>query len=166
MMFPFSLLVLSIVCIAINYFRDSRPRTFRLFTEVSLRFLVLINTGFGGILAFMGHAFNPDGIARNIGWETGSPFQFEVAAANLAFGIVGIASFWIGGTFRIAAVTANAVFLLGCGYGHLRDILLHGNTSPLNAGAVLWISDIFFPLVLLLLALLDFKRLNRASFIR
>lgn len=165
-MFPLAFLALSVVCITIAYFRYPRPRTFHLFTEVSLRFLVFINTGLGGILAFMGHAFNPDEIARKIGWATGSPFQFEVAVANLSFGIVGIFSFWIGGTFRIAAATANAVFLLGCGYGHLRDMLMHGNTSPLNVGAVLWISDIIFPLVLLLLALLDFQRLKKESPIR
>lgn len=165
-MFPFAFPALSVVCILVTYFRDSRPRTFRLFTEVSLRFLVLINTGFGGILAFMGHAFNPDEIARKIGWATGSPFQFEVAVADLAFGIVGILSFWIGGTFRIATATANAVFLLGCGYGHIRDMLVHVNVSPLNAGAVLWISDIIFPLILLLFALLDFQRFNQKSPIR
>lgn len=159
-MFPLAFLALSVVCIAIAYFRDSRPRTFGLFTEISLRFLVLINTGLGGILAFMGHAFNPDEIARKIGWAAGSPFQFEVAVANLSFGIVGIVSFWIGGTFRIAVATANVVFLLGCGYGHLRDMVLHGNTSPFNAGAVLWISDIIFPLVLLLFAFLEFQRLK------
>lgn len=154
------LLSLSIISISVCLLRAPAPRTFSLFSDISLRYLVAVNTGLGGILAFMGHAFNPDEIAEKIGWAAGSPFQTEVAVANLSFGITGLLSFWVGGTFRVAAATANGIFLLGCGFIHVRDMLSHGNTSPLNTGAVLWISDFILPLVLLIFAVLELKRLE------
>jgi len=150
----------SFICISVCLLRTPAPRTSTVFSEISLRYLVAINTGIGGILAFMGHAFNPDEIAAKIGWAAGSPFQTEVAVANLSFGITGIISFWIGGTFRVAAATPIGVFALGCGFIHARDMLTHGNLSPFNTGAVLWVSDGIIPLVLLTFAALELKRLQ------
>ena len=54
--------------------------------------LLPISVGFGGLMAFLGHALRADEIARSIGWPTGNPFQFEVAVANLAFGVLGLLS--------------------------------------------------------------------------
>lgn len=159
-MFSLIFLTLAVICITVDYSRSSEPHNFSLLAKISLRYLVLIVTGLGGIFAFMGHAFNPDGIAGKIGWATGSPFQFEVAVANLAFGVVGILSFWVSGTFRVAAATVNAIFLLGCGYGHLKDLLIHANSSPLNTGPTIWLNDLLLPLILLLLAFLEFRRVQ------
>ena len=98
-------------------------------------------------MGFMGHAFRAQEIAQKIGWQSG-PFQFEVAAANLAFGVLGIMCIWQRRGFRTATGIGYAIFLLGCGYGHFRDMTLHGNFSPYNVGAVLWVNDLGIPVVL------------------
>jgi hypothetical protein len=104
--------------------------------------------GFGSLYAFMGHAFAADEVARSIGWPTGNPFQFEVALHDLAVGVLGALCFWLRGDFWSATVIAYAVFGVGAAYGHIRDIRLHHNYAPGNAGPVLYISDIILSLLL------------------
>jgi len=62
-----------------------------MFVEILLLSVLTVQVGLGSILAFDGHVFMPDTIARYIGWPTGNPFQ-EVAFANLAFGVHGLLS--------------------------------------------------------------------------
>src|SRR3990167_7058815 len=59
---------------------------------VFYRWVALLPLGATSIYAFAMHAFFPDYTASLIGWEN-SPFQFEVAVANLGFGMVAILSF-------------------------------------------------------------------------
>ena len=40
--------------------------------------------------SFFGHLFFSDVVADSVGWPRGSPFQHEMAFANLAVGILGI----------------------------------------------------------------------------
>ena len=120
--------------------------------EVLLLYLLVIFAGVGGVMGFLGHTFKAQEIALKIGWQP-SPFQFEVAVANLAFGVLGIMSIWQRRGFRTATGIGFAIFLLGCAYGHFRDMTLHGNFSPYNVGAVLWINDLAVPMVILLLLL-------------
>jgi len=115
-----------------------------------LWFLVIV-VGFGSLYAFMGHAFAADDVARSIGWPTGSPFQFEVALHDLAIGVLGLLCFWLRGDFWSATVIAFAVFGLGAAYGHIRDMRLRRNYAPGNAGPVLYINDVFLPLLLVVL---------------
>ena len=115
-----------------------------------LRFLVII-VGIGSLWAFPGYAFVADDVARSIGWPTGGPFQFEVALHNLAVGVLGVLCFWVHGGFWSATVIAFAVFGIGAAYGHIREMRLSHNYAPGNAGAILYISDILLPLLLILL---------------
>jgi hypothetical protein len=92
-----------------------------------------------------------DEIARKIGWQPGSPFQFEVAVADLAWGVCGVLCIWLRRGFWVATGIGNSVFLLGCAFGHIRQIVQEGNTAIYNAGPVLWIGDIGVPLTLLIL---------------
>jgi hypothetical protein len=119
--------------------------------------MMLFNVGIGGLFAFAGHAFMADQIAVKIGWPTGSPFQFEVAVANLAFGILGLLSLRFRGDFRLATATGYAVFLLGAAAGHIREMIQKGNFSDYNAGAFLFVADVFIPLTLLVLVIVQRK---------
>ncbi|MFA4877415.1 MAG: DUF6790 family protein [Methanoregula sp.] len=83
----------------------------------------------------------------------GSPFQYEVGIANLALGVVGILCYHFRDNFWLATILANAVFLLGDGVGHVRDILLNANYAPMNAGVPLY-RDFLFPLAQILLRLM------------
>jgi hypothetical protein len=129
-----------------------RPVPASRWVEVLLLYLLVFFAGLGGVMGFLGHTFEAREIALKIGWQP-SPFQFEVAMANLAFGILGILCLWQGQGFRTATGIGYAVFLLGCAYGHFRDMTLHGNFSPYNVGAVLWVNDLAVPVVILLLLL-------------
>jgi len=65
------------------------------------------NVGIAGILGFYSHTFNAAATAEFIAWAPGSPFQFEVATANLAFGVLGVLCLWFGGAFWAATASAS-----------------------------------------------------------
>ncbi len=115
---------------------------------------IFSNIGLQGLFAFMGHFFKADEVARGIGWPTGSPFQREIAFANLAMGTLGIMSIWFRGNFWIAAIAARSVFSWGAAYGHIIDLKKRGNASILNAGPVLY-DDIILPFILIGLYIAD-----------
>jgi hypothetical protein len=142
--------VLSFVVAGVHIYLDKQPRTGRRVAEILLLWLLVINTGFGGIFAFMGHTFAADDVARSIGWPTGNPFQTEVAVANLAIGTLGILSYWIRGNFWIAAVIATSIWLLGAAAIHVVEIVNEGNYNPGNAGLIFYM-DIIGPLILIVL---------------
>jgi hypothetical protein len=129
-----------------------RPVSWLRVVEVLLLYLLVIFAGVGGLMGFLGHTFKAQEIALKIGWQP-SPFQFEVAVANLAFGVLGIMSIWQRRGFRTATGIGFSTFLLGCAFGHLRDMSLHGNLAPYNVGPVLWVNDLAVPVVILLLLL-------------
>ncbi|MCQ8904725.1 MAG: hypothetical protein NQU45_03285 [Methanothermobacter sp.] len=54
-----------------------------------------------------------DIIATYIEWPTGSPFQLEVAFANLSFGVLGLLSWKFRGEFWMATIIGFSVFYLG-----------------------------------------------------
>ena len=101
-----------------------------------LLYLLLFSPGLGGLIGFAGHVFDPDAIARMIGWPAGSPFQFEVGVADGAWGLLGILCIWLRGRFWLATGLGWSAFLLGAGYGHLRDAWRHGNFAPYNVGMI------------------------------
>ncbi|MBE2899220.1 hypothetical protein DNK57_00005 [Methanothermobacter thermautotrophicus] len=72
-----------------------------------------MQVGLGSLWAFLGHAFMLDIIATYIGWPTGSPFQLEVAFANLSFGVLGLLSWKFRGEFWMATIIGFSVFYLG-----------------------------------------------------
>ena len=109
---------------------------------------ILSNIGLQGLFAFIGHFFKADEVARGIGWPTGSPFQREIAFANLAMGTLGIMSIWFRGNFWFAAIVARSVFSWGAAYGHIIDLKKRENISILNAGPVLY-DDILLPFILI-----------------
>lgn len=115
--------------------------------------MILVNMGLAGLFAFAGHAFMADDVARRIGWQPGSPFQLEVAAANLAFGVLGVLAFRFRGDFRLAAAIGYAVFLIGAACVHTREIVLKGNVAEYNSGVFLVVGDVIVPLAMLALVM-------------
>ncbi len=142
--------VLSFIVAGLHIYRDKQPRTGKRIAEIVLLWLLVINTGFGGIWAFMGHTFAADEVAASIGWPAGNPFQTEVAVANLAIGILGILCYWFRDNFWTAAVIATSVWLLGAAAIHVREIVAAGNYNPGNAGLIFYM-DIIGPLILIVL---------------
>jgi len=80
------------------------------------------------------HIFNGDNIAEYIGWGKGSPFQYEVGVAGIAFGALGFLSAWMPPVFWIAPVVAITIFGWGAGIGHIMEIHKKKNKNPGNIG--------------------------------
>ena len=147
-------LAVTLLGFALHLCLSNQPRTKTRIVELLLLYFLTLNIGLGGILAWYGHTFMADEIARKIGWQPGSPFQFEVAVADLSWGICRILCIWIRKAFWTATGIGSAVFFLGCAIGHIRQILQEGNMAVYNAGPVLWIGDIGIPLAILTLLLI------------
>jgi len=140
----------SIIAAILYLLIDKQPRTRHRMIEVSLLSFLVISVGIASFVGFVGHAFLADRIAVEIGWATASLFQQEVAFANLAIGILGVTCIWLRGNYWIATVVAATVFLWGAAYGHIMDIIVHGNYAPGNAGGALY-DDILVPLITIVL---------------
>ena len=85
-----------------------------------------------GIANFLAHFSISDIVAESIGWEAGSPFQLEVAFANLAIGALGLVATSRRDGFREATVVAVTAFGVGASIVHFMDIVATGNLAPGN----------------------------------
>ena len=119
--------------------------------EVFLSYILLFNVGMMGLTAAYMHVFWGPETARQIGWQPGSPFQFEIGMANLSYGILGVIAFWMRGRFWDAVLLGWSILLLGCFVGHIMDYYAHDNTAPWNIGAFIWFNDLFLPFLVLFL---------------
>lgn len=117
--------------------------------DTLLSYVIFFCVGVMGVLGGYAHLFMGPEIAQLIGWQPGSPFQFEVGIANLSYGILGLMSFWVRGNFWGAVVTGWSIFLLGCFVGHIMDYIFHNNTAPYNIGLYIWLEDLVLPIILL-----------------
>jgi len=143
-------IALTLIVALLILFVGKKPKTKNRVIESFLLALLVVMVGLSSIWAFMGHTFMAAQIAASIGWPAGNPFQFEVAMANLSYGILGLLCLKFRDNFWTATVIAVSVFYWGAAYGHLMDIIQHANYAPGNAGAVLYF-DIILPIVLIVL---------------
>ena len=104
-------LALTVLCIAISIIKNRKELSRLKVVETILFYILFINVGLSGLLAFYGHAFMADKVAATIGWAPGSPFQFEVAVANLAFGVLGVLCIRFRDGFWLATGIGYAIFL-------------------------------------------------------
>ncbi len=141
-------IIITILTACLHLVFTKKPRTKKRTIEIFLLYLLVVQVGAASIWSFIGHTFMADYIAEYIGWLPGSPFQFEVAVANLSYGVLGILCAKYRGNFWAATIIAFSIFYLGAAYGHIVDIIQNANFAPGNAGAPLYL-DIALPAVLL-----------------
>lgn len=125
-----------------------------LFWPTYLRCLVLFMYGVQGLWAAIGHLLYPATTAAKIGWKP-CEFQTEIGFANLAYGIVGIASFFYH-ELVVAVALMGVIFYTGCAYTHIKDIRINKNSASLNSGPMLYstiitVVSIFVAFVFILL---------------
>lgn len=99
------------------------------------------------------HVFFGDKIAGYIGWEKGSPFQYEVGISGMAIGTLGILCQWFTGEFWLATIIVSSIFLWGCSIGHIVDMIKKKNFNPGSAGYVFW-WDTITPIAMIVLYLI------------
>lgn len=118
-------------------------------TESFLAYILFFNMGIMGFLAAYGHVFMGKEIAQSIGWEPGSPFQFEVGMANLAFGVLGVLAYFYRGAFWDASIIGWSVLFIGCFIGHVISYYADNNVAPYNMGPFIWLYDLLLPVLVL-----------------
>ena len=101
-----------------------------------LDWMLLLPVGISFLWAGLFHVFAPQIAAASIGWED-SPFQFEIGVADIAIGLVGIASFWRGLGFKRAVIAYVVLFDVGVAIGHVRQAVVHGDYAANNFGLLL-----------------------------
>ncbi|MTK62970.1 MAG: hypothetical protein F8N15_00085 [Methanobacterium sp.] len=156
MEFVVILIILTILVALAGLIRNkikNEPLTRLIIIKTFLLSFLVISVGIGSIWAFIGHAFMPVQVAESIGWATGSPFQTEVAFANLAIGILGVLCYFFRDNFWVATVIVSSVFLLGAAYVHVINIINYSNHSAGNAG-IIFFMDIIGPVILVVLLIL------------
>lgn len=145
------LTTLGLIIGGIHIAATKRPRTRLQIAEILLLYLFIFPIGLGGLIGFLGHTFRAVSTAASIGWPAHNPFQYEVAVANLAFGILGICCARVRGGFRVATAIGWSIFILGAGCVHVHQIRIGQPFAPGNAGAVLYYNFIVPVLVLALM---------------
>jgi hypothetical protein len=118
--------------------------------EASLLWIAFWVLGVAGVYGFVCHlAFGPF-IAEQIGWPN-SPFQNEVAYANLTIGILGLSSFFYRRrNYLLAAMVGYCSWFFADGVGHVVSLLISNDVAPSNAGSVLY-TDLLTPFLVVLL---------------
>ncbi|MGB7292062.1 MAG: DUF6790 family protein [Thermodesulfobacteriota bacterium] len=144
--FSIILLVLAVVVALVTYPSGGGTPGVTI-SENLYRWISLLGAGVVGVYVFFAHAFFSSITAEQIGWQT-SPFQHEVAVANLGFGILCILAFSASYGFRLASVIGISVWLWGDAIVHIRQMIIAKNFSPGNAGPWFW-SDVLVPLILI-----------------
>ncbi len=142
--FGLVMFALAIIASFLQWALDHKTNTY----EIFFRWIAFLALGLTGIYAFIIHAFFPELGASTIGWAN-SPFQFEVAVANLGFGILAIFSFRATYGFRLATVLGNTCWLWGDAIGHIYQMITQHNFTLGNAGSWFWL-DIIIPLALII----------------
>jgi len=137
-----------------------KQRSAKKIVGVVLLYLIVIAVGLGSLIAGFMHVFNGPATAKMIGWAAGSPFQYEVGIADMAFGLICVLCIFFRGSFWLAAIIANSVFLFGCMIGHVRSLAESGNLAAYNIGPNIIIADFILPLVLIGLYLIYQKMEN------
>lgn len=145
---------ISLIAALIHIVADKGKKDIGRICEILLSYFLPLTIGLGGLMAFYGHAFMADKIALSIGWPAGSPFQFEVAVANLAFGVLGILCIWFRKGFWLATGIGTSVFYFGAAFIHIREIFVKGNMAVNNTGFILWFNDLALPIFILALLLI------------
>jgi hypothetical protein len=144
------LIVIALIGATIKVLKKRGEKKASYILRIYLLWLIAWGIGAVSILGFVAHAFAADHTAMYIGWLPGSPFQFEIAVANLAMGVLGLMCIWLEDQFWLATIVSMTVFSWGAAYGHIRDIMINHNYAPGNAGAPLYM-DLIAPAVFIIL---------------
>jgi len=136
--FPLLAAILSAIHIAVRKYRGVRV------LENFLMWQLAVGWGLSLLYGGFGHLVFPDRVAASIGWPAGNPFQQEVGMWDAAMGIVGILCLKFRGEFWTAMVAGAGIFSVCAGLGHIRNLVVNGNTAVNNAGAVMYV-DLLYP---------------------
>ncbi len=117
-----------------------------------LQWMLTLGLGLPSLWAALSHAVFSERVAASIGWAP-SPFQKEIAGANLGIGLGAVAASALGAPAAWAMTVMAAGFLWSAAAVHVADMVRRKNFAINNAGPIFW-WDILTPLTLFILLLL------------
>jgi uncharacterized protein DUF6790 len=117
-----------------------------------LQWMLSLGLGLPSLWAALSHAAFSERVAQSIGWAP-SPFQKEIAGANLGIGLGAVAASVLGPEAAWAMTIMAAGFLWSAAAVHVADMVRRKNFAINNAGPIFW-WDILTPLTLFIALLL------------
>lgn len=120
--------------------------------EPVLQWMLSLGLGVPSLWAAFSHAVFSERVADSIGWAP-SPFQKEIAGANLGIGLGAIAASFLGPEAAWAMTFMAAGFLWSAASVHIADMIRRKNFAINNAGPIFW-WDILTPLTLFIALLI------------
>ncbi len=115
--------------------------------DVLLRWLLLLPVGITGMYVCFMNLFFPKLTAAVMSWPP-SPFQLEVALANLCVGMLGILAFRASHGFRVATVIVTCFWMWGHSIAEIYQIITTSNIYLGNAVSWFWV-DTILPFILI-----------------
>ena len=156
------LFVVAIVTSIVKLRRAARRRVVTTAAYVFWGEVLFYGVGLVMLWAFVFHAFFQQIAASSIGWKP-SPFEWELAWAELGLALTAMIALYRGYEMRLAATIVAVTFATGATIQHVHQIRCCHNFAPGNAGLVLWFNDIFVSLVVLVLAFASRDAYERQS---
>ncbi len=117
-----------------------------------LQWMLSLGLGLPSLWAALSHAAFSERVAASIGWAP-SPFQKEIAGANLGIGLGAVAASTLGAPAAWAMTIMAAGFLWSAAAVHVSDMVRRKNFAINNAGPIFW-WDMLTPLTLFILLVL------------
>ncbi|MFE9575428.1 DUF6790 family protein [Nocardia sp. NPDC006044] len=118
--------------------------------ETWQRWWAVVALGFGSLWMTITFVAVPDVMATAIGFDP-TPFQFEIAFANLGLAVMGFRAVSATARERITIGLGAGMFLWGALIGHVYQWFANGDHQPGNTGGVL-VCDLLLPAVMIILA--------------
>ena len=117
-----------------------------------LQWMLSVGLGLPSLWAALSHAAFSERVAASIGWAP-SPFQKEIAGANLGIGLGAVAASELGPEAAWAMTIMAAGFLWSAASVHIADMVRRRNFAINNAGPIFW-WDMITPLTLFIALLI------------
>ncbi|MFE2378053.1 DUF6790 family protein [Streptomyces sp. NPDC059398] len=124
--------------------------------EIWQRWWAVGALGIGSLWITLSFLAVPQAMADTIGFAH-SPFQFEIAFANLGLAVLGFRGASASPRERLTSGLAAAAFLWGAVIGHVYQWFAHGDHAAGNTGGIL-ANDVLIPAVMIALAARDLRR--------
>ncbi|TDW23994.1 DUF6790 family protein [Kribbella kalugense] len=124
--------------------------------EIWQRWWAIVALGCGSVWMTVSFLTIGDYMADTIGF-TRSPFQFEIAFANLALAVGAFRSASGSARERLTVGLLAAAFLWGATVGHVYQWFVHGDHQPGNGGGIL-VYDVGIPAVMIILAVVQSRQ--------
>lgn len=159
---PLFFFILGMILAVIHIYRNPANKQKHKVLEIILLYYIVFTIGVAGLFGAYYQIFMSAEIAQDIGWPVGSPFETEVAIANISYGILGLLCIWIREKFWLATIIGSSIFLFGAGIGHIVQIVTKRDYAPDNAGIILY-TDLIFPVLALVLYFFYDLHLKRAQ---